>query len=615
MDQELKQLVDAGKLTTQEAETLESLAPGTACLHKSWGFGRVSDRSPLLNQITIDFRQKRGHAMQLSYAAQTLQSLPGTHVLARIDDDADALRTQARTDPAAFVRGILADNGGAATQDQIASLLAHGLFTQEEFKKWWATARKHLAKDTHIELPTKKTDPIRLRDEPLSRAEELLATFSNARSLKDQVAAIDAITREQSAFADHGAALQQLIETATDIASRNQKLHPSLALEILICRDELRAAANLSHPPEDALTTPRLLASAAEKLPTLLSGISAQKLKLAIASLPEAFGEEWVDRALRLFLHAPGRIVGESAKLLAGKGKQDVLDVALDRAVRERSATADLLIWLCKTRAAEFERLATPALFAAILAVMEREQMNDSRKGGRLSDLLFDDQKLISDMLANAPQEEVREITRRMLSTTVFEELSKRSLMARIIKAHPEMQSMLSGDSGEKAEALVVSWQSLERRKNEYEEVITKKIPENRSEISVARSYGDLRENFEYKAAKEMQSVLMRRKAELEQMLDRARGTAFEDPDTTQISIGTVSTVEEIPGGERIDYILLGAWDSDPDRHVISYQTAIGQALLGKRPGEEVDLTTDHGPRRVRVLKIRAFKSGEDYVL
>src|SRR6202043_1817497 len=97
----------------------------------------------------------------------------------------------------------------------------------------------------------------------------------------------------------------------------------------------------------------------------------------------------------------------------------------------------------------------------------------------------------------------------------------------------------------EKAAPLVVSWSSLSRRKNEHEELVKKKIPENTKEISIARSYGDLSENFEFKAAKQMQAVLMRRKTELEQMLHRARGTAFENADTSRVSIGTIVTVRD----------------------------------------------------------------------
>ena len=122
----------------------------------------------------------------------------------------------------------------------------------------------------------------------------------------------------------------------------------------------------------------------------------------------------------------------------------------------------------------------------------------------------------------------------------------------------------------------------------------------------MARSYGDLRENFEFKAAKQMQAVLMRRKSELEHMLHRAHGTDFSNADTSQISIGTIVTLREVDSGQEESYTVLGAWDGDPERHIISYQTAIGQLLLGKKPGDRVTLNTDHGTATYEVIEIRA---------
>ena len=149
---------------------------------------------------------------------------------------------------------------------------------------------------------------------------------------------------------------------------------------------------------------------------------------------------------------------------------------------------------------------------------------------------------------------------------------------------------MIAGAQPQEKAALVVSWSSLEKRKAEYEELVKKKIPENIKEIALARSYGDLSENFEYKAAKQMQAVLARQRAELEQALQNARGTSFENPDTSRVSIGTIITVRDKASKKQETYTILGAWDGDPDRHFISYQTAIGQALLGHKAGEVVAL-------------------------
>ena len=87
MDAELQKLVDSGKLTSKAAEQLEKLQPKTFCLHKSWGFGRVAEWNLLLNQIVIDFTSKKGHSMQLQYAADNVSVIPPEHFLAKKAND------------------------------------------------------------------------------------------------------------------------------------------------------------------------------------------------------------------------------------------------------------------------------------------------------------------------------------------------------------------------------------------------------------------------------------------------------------------------------------------------------------------------------------------------
>jgi transcription elongation factor GreA len=196
--------------------------------------------------------------------------------------------------------------------------------------------------------------------------------------------------------------------------------------------------------------------------------------------------------------------------------------------------------------------------------------------------------------------------------TPLFDELTKRSLLARIVKIHPQLEAMITGTQPEeKAAQLIVSWSSLQKRREEHEDLVKKKIPENIKEIALARSYGDLSENFEYKAAKQMQAVLARRRAELERDLQNARGTAFEKPDTSRVSIGTVVTLREAKSKKEETYTILGVWDGDPDRHIISYQTAIGQALLGHGIGEVVTLNTETASTDYAIMSIEAAPRDE----
>jgi transcription elongation GreA/GreB family factor len=190
----------------------------------------------------------------------------------------------------------------------------------------------------------------------------------------------------------------------------------------------------------------------------------------------------------------------------------------------------------------------------------------------------------------------------------VFDDMDKRSLLARIVKSHPAVQSLISGGETKQDTTLVVSWESLERRRAEYAELVHKKMPANREEIAIARSYGDLRENHEYKAAKEMQKQLMRTKDEMESQLVRARGTDFSNARTDVASIGTVVHTTNIATSQRETFTILGAWDSDPDKGIVSYLSPIAQALLNRKVGDEVEFEIHGARHRHRIESIEAAR-------
>jgi hypothetical protein len=104
MDAELEKLLEAGKLTTKSAGQLEKLKPGTFCLHKSWGFGRVREWNLLLNQIVIDFATKKSHPMQAQYAAENLTPLAPEHFLVRKAADIASIKKLAKENPVAVVQ-------------------------------------------------------------------------------------------------------------------------------------------------------------------------------------------------------------------------------------------------------------------------------------------------------------------------------------------------------------------------------------------------------------------------------------------------------------------------------------------------------------------------------
>ncbi len=603
MDTELEKLVEAGKLTPRAAQQLENLKPGTFCLHKSWGFGRVIEWNLLLNQIVIDFAGKKSHPMQAQYAAENVTPLAPEHFLARKATDLASIKNLARENPVALVRNILESLEGKATAHQISEWLVADVFTETEWKRWWESTKKALKASGVFSVPAKKNDPIQIRGEGVSQADELVDAFNKARQPKEQIAALEQIIKSHQQFKEHD--LQPIIATIENMTARNQRMHPEFAFELIIARDDLLARKPSLHSTHVGLTLSKLILEEENRLISILPKLPAAKEKKILQTLPSALGTRWIDRALYLMQESHGRMIAQIPRVFSEAGKHEELRTMLERSIREHSATSEMLAWLCSERES-WSELVTPDLLGAILAALEREQHNAPGRAGKLHHALVEDRQLLGDIFRKCDVALARDAMRRLQLSPLFDELTKRSLLARIVKVYPELESMITGaQPQEKTAPLIVSWSSLERRKAEYEELVKVKIPENSKEIALARSYGDLSENFEFKAAKQMQSVLMRRKAELEQMLHNARGTSFENPDTSRVSIGTIVTLRNGETNREETYTILGAWDGDPDRHIISYQTAIGQALLGHEIGETISLNTEHGAAQFNIVSIQ----------
>jgi transcription elongation GreA/GreB family factor/transcription elongation factor GreA-like protein len=603
MTEDIKNAIEAGKISQSAGTALARLSPGTYVQHKSWGYGVIASHDFLLGNTIIDFRNKKAHPMKLEYAAESLVPITEQHIAARKYRDMDGVRKLAQTDPAAVVRIVLESLGGRASQEQLATQLVPDVFAEAAYKKWWEAAKKALKADPLVGVPQKKTEHFVLRLEALSQTDEMLAGFKNARTLKDQILALDNLTKALAAFTD-ASVLQPVIGAIEEAARKAVKLQTAEAIQLIVVRDEIAAKFPTLAIGADAPTVAGIFRDEETKLSTLLGELPVSKLKKAVLSLPDAFGEHWASKAVSIFMRGNSKVVPEAARLLVEKGKTEEFGAALDRAIRDQSITAEGVHWLCEERGGVFREVAaTPRTLSAALGAMERDQFKEKRDR-RLHDLLMNDKELVLDLIETAEHDELREAMRKLMMTPVFEELNKRSLLGRIVRVYPELEEIITGREEAPKTELIVSWESLERRKAELDDLVNKKIPQNRQDIQIARDYGDLRENFEYKSAKDQQRVLNRQKVELERDLARARGTDFRDVKTDAVEIGTRIVIKRVNDGGIENYTILGAWDTDPERHFISYLSQMAQALIGKKVGDRVSAPTETGENDVEVVSI-----------
>ena len=140
---------------------------------------------------------------------------------------------------------------------------------------------------------------------------------------------------------------------------------------------------------------------------------------------------------------------------------------------------------------------------------------------------------------------------------------------------------------GEPTDLLYATTESIDGRRGELKRLLDEEIPANRRAIEEARALGDLRENFEYKSARQRHEYLSARAAALDGDLRRVRVISPDGVDTSEVRIG--SMVDLVCGDKSRQVIILGPWESDPEAGIFSYESDFAKGLLGKAPGDEVE--------------------------
>ena len=610
MHSDVAKLVEAGRIPQAVGERLSEISPGNFCLHKNWGAGKVKSWDLPRGKVVIDFERQPDQEMALQFAIQKTEPLDAEHFSAKKLENIDELRDLVKNDPAELVKRTLNSHGGSMMLDQLDRELCGSVVPEKDYKKWWDRAKKAMRENHIFLVPSKRTDPLILRANSNSPAATLVADFTDTRDPKAKVKSLENIRKNYSVFDEHESELKKLIDGINAFCLKGRKLHLTLVLEFLVARDEIVDHFDGVVLADSDLRLADVINTEQERLVDSLKGRSAATQRRIFESFPGAFGDAWVKEMLTVFDQVGSRGVTEIAKYLQENGADEEFHDHLRKAIANRSLGPDALIWICREREKSSAEVFTFETGNSILNLLDRDHVADGpSKSARLRTLLMNDKTLIADLLTDAQEAEARQFGRKLYNSPVFSDLDRKSLMARVIKACPETQDLVTGEFEKKSEGVISSHESIEKRKATLEEVTKIKIPENTKEIAVARSYGDLRENFEFKAAKQMQAVLMRRKSQLEKELAHAQATDFSNPDTSVVNIGTIVHMED-DGGKPVTYTILGAWDSVPEKNIVSYLSEIGMTLIGTKPGDRMevrDMDTETN-RFLTVKSIEAYK-------
>jgi transcription elongation factor GreA len=141
----------------------------------------------------------------------------------------------------------------------------------------------------------------------------------------------------------------------------------------------------------------------------------------------------------------------------------------------------------------------------------------------------------------------------------------------------------------------------LQAELDELEEELHFKLPK---EIQKAREFGDLRENAEYKAALERQSIVQARMMQLRERLSEVESIDISKLPEDSIAYGSIVVLYDLDRDEKVTYKLVSSEESDPENGLISTVSPIGQALMGKEEGDEAKVKTPNGWRNFEIYKL-----------
>jgi len=193
---------------------------------------------------------------------------------------------------------------------------------------------------------------------------------------------------------------------------------------------------------------------------------------------------------------------------------------------------------------------------------------------------LWEPQGAASKLLKKITQEEAAELT------LILDEMEEMKRGYPVVAIHNRLLMEFPGLKKE-ATPLWCTAESLQRKRAEIERLLKDEIPEVRKAVQEAREQGDLRENFEYKAAREKYTLLQNLAGQLDLDLKRARVLQLPDDRHGLVYVGATVTLID-PLGNRIILTILGPWESDPAANIYSYESDAGKAVLEREAGDRV---------------------------
>ena len=522
---------------------------------------------------------------------------------------------------------------------------------EKAYRAWWNKVKEQLFRNPNVACPKTKNEAYVLRgeEEALRPEQEVLKEYFLNREPKKKILLAEKLykTATGEGVEEIKSSLEKIKDELTEAIKKamdsSKGLNDADCLHGIWVRNNLirhlyegdEAKVDEIAPQSKDIILKAVAKDPKDGLNNLAKNLPTSYIERFLDLLTRIFIEDWREKILELLKHSDGRLTKECIDFLLawdksrkshyvkgveiaddGRGtSRELIKAHLKKWLSEQTLNGPVIYWVVKNRNAKdysdmLEDLIGEDLFSALLAAiddcaLQRETTVTTAKIP-LAEELDTDRTLVSDLLDKSTAETARDLAQTLMLNQGFEELTKKSILARFIKKFPMVQTLVASKAEAKDTRVYVSEWSLSARREELEDIVKNQLPASKLAIEAARELGDLRENSEYKMAREHDELLCARRAQLERDISSANVFDFNTTPTDKVGIGSIVSLKS-DKGELLTCSIMGAWDSNTDKNIFSYQTPLAQALLEHKVGETVETNINNHITKWTIEKLSRY--------
>jgi transcription elongation factor GreA len=585
-----------------------SFDSGNFVFHRTWGVGRIAAVEG--DDITIDFSKARGHKMSLKMAVNSLTTLSRDHIwVLKSIWKKDKLHEKVKTDPTWALKTIIRSFDNRADLKRVKAEIVPSILTASEWNSWSTRAREELKVNPLFGNVPEAVDTYIVRDRPISSAEKIYNQFKAEKNFFPRVQHMRAFLENADADSEF---FNEMFSYFTGYFRAAGQVTEYTVAAYLFIRELCAKYPALKY----AFPTSFLeLLERVDSIEGAYECIKDAELRKSLLTSLRSMAPNWPDIYVRLFPYSLSLTI---IHVLLDSGYRDkVRDMAM-RIIENYRDRREAFLWLVKTAKEEewFKSLGLPEekTIITLIHILDitfkeienhRETTQNRKVNRQVQQILFKD-TLVEDYLARADVEMVTRIISLIEDVKDLDAAIKMKLRKKITDRFPDFKFVGAVERHIVSRGLLVTAKKYEEKQKLLAHLLEVEVPANSHEIAAAVQLGDLRENAEYKAAKEKQDNLNSTVGKIKNEIERAQIFHPNAVNAGRVSFGTDVRLRNAESGADERYIIMGPWESDPSQSIISYLSPFGAELMGHVEGDVVSFVINGKDYKYEVLKIAA---------